>query len=135
MAPVRDTHGRSDPPPSQPESTKRRAVRGSHRQGHRWLCFEVERHASDEVQSIALPYFKARIAQIEGMTVSKEIIRIFGGEFTHEGAGAFFTVDAGPQLKVLCKTEDRRRVEAALRETAGVLDVIAMGPGPGAWLD
>ena len=55
-------------------------------------------------------------------------------ELREGGTGAFFTVDAGPQLKVLCKTEDRPRVEAALRQTAGVLDVIAMSPGPGAWL-
>ena len=55
-------------------------------------------------------------------------------ELREGGTGAFFTADAGPQVKVLCKTEDRARVEAALRETVGVLDVMAMGPGPGAWL-
>jgi len=55
-------------------------------------------------------------------------------ELREAGTGAFFTADAGPQAKVLCETKDRPRVEAALRATAGVLDVIAMSPGPGAWL-
>ncbi len=55
-------------------------------------------------------------------------------ELREAGTAAFFTIDAGPQVKVLCGAEDRRRVEAALRETTGVLDVIAMSSGPGARL-
>ncbi len=55
-------------------------------------------------------------------------------ELREGGTAAFFTIDAGPQLKVLCNTEDRQRVAAALRQTSGVLDVLAMSPGPGARL-
>src|SRR5262249_60270249 len=48
-----------------------------------------------------------------------------------EGVAAFFTIDAGPQVKVLCAPADEDRVVAALRAVPGVERVLACGPGAG----
>jgi diphosphomevalonate decarboxylase len=50
------------------------------------------------------------------------------------GVPVFFTIDAGPQVKAICLAEARPRVEAALREVPGVLDVLSSRLGPGAEL-
>ena len=50
------------------------------------------------------------------------------------GVPAFFTIDAGPQVKAICLPSARPKVEAALRGVPGVLDVLASGLGPGAEL-
>jgi diphosphomevalonate decarboxylase len=46
-----------------------------------------------------------------------------------EGTQAFFTVDAGPQVKVLCAPADAERVSAALRAVPGVERVLTCAPG------
>ncbi len=48
------------------------------------------------------------------------------------GIGAWFTIDAGPQVKVICSPIDAKAVESALRNTPGVTDVILTAPGAGA---
>lgn len=48
-----------------------------------------------------------------------------------QGTPAFFTIDAGPQVKAICEPAARPAVEAALREVPGVLDVLVTGLGPG----
>jgi diphosphomevalonate decarboxylase len=48
------------------------------------------------------------------------------------GTGAFFTVDAGPHVKVLCTARDAELVEPALAATPGVLRTLVLVPGPGA---
>jgi len=50
------------------------------------------------------------------------------------GVPVFFTIDAGPQVKAICLAEARPRVEAALRDVPGVLDVLSSRLGPGAEL-
>jgi diphosphomevalonate decarboxylase len=40
------------------------------------------------------------------------------------GASAFFSIDAGPHVKVFCTPGDRPAVEAGLRKVQGVVDVI-----------
>lgn len=50
------------------------------------------------------------------------------------GACAFVTIDAGPQVKVLCDSASRDGVRATLDEVQGVLEVIESRPGPGARL-
>ncbi len=50
------------------------------------------------------------------------------------GVPVFFTIDAGPQVKAVCLAEARPRVEAALRDVPGVLDVLSSRLGPGAEL-
>lgn len=51
-----------------------------------------------------------------------------------EGVAAFFTIDAGPQVKVICLPDDEPRVVDALSSTDGVESVLVSGIGPGAAL-
>ena len=51
------------------------------------------------------------------------------------GTGVFFTIDAGPQVKAVCLPEHAAAVEAALRATAGVVDILTTGLGEGAHLE
>jgi diphosphomevalonate decarboxylase len=48
------------------------------------------------------------------------------------GTPAFFTIDAGPHVKVLCASADAQLVQAALAATPGVMRVLLLAPGPGA---
>ena len=48
------------------------------------------------------------------------------------GIGAFYTVDAGPQVKAVCLPDDAAGVAAALRDVTGVEDVLVSGLGEGA---
>lgn len=48
-----------------------------------------------------------------------------------EGVGAWATMDAGPHVKTLCAAGDAPAVERALREVAGVVDVLVARPGAG----
>ncbi|MFL5303862.1 MAG: diphosphomevalonate decarboxylase [Polyangia bacterium] len=48
------------------------------------------------------------------------------------GVAAFFTIDAGPHVKVLCAAADAGRVAAVLGDTPGVLRTLIAAPGPGA---
>jgi diphosphomevalonate decarboxylase len=49
-----------------------------------------------------------------------------------QGTAAYFTVDAGPHVKVLCAAADAPRVEAALAATPGIVRFLTLAPGPGA---
>jgi diphosphomevalonate decarboxylase len=49
-----------------------------------------------------------------------------------DGIQAFFTIDAGPHVKVLCTMADTPQVKAALAATPGVMRVLSLAPGPGA---
>jgi len=51
-----------------------------------------------------------------------------------EGVPAFFTIDAGPQVKVLCAPADAPRVAAALEAVPGVERIVTCRPGRGAEL-
>jgi diphosphomevalonate decarboxylase len=53
-------------------------------------------------------------------------------ELQAQGAAAFFTIDAGPQVKVICQPEDEARVVDALSDTDGVETVLVSGIGAGA---
>jgi diphosphomevalonate decarboxylase len=48
------------------------------------------------------------------------------------GTQAYFTIDAGPHVKVLCAASDCATVEPALAATPGVLRTLVLAPGPGA---
>jgi len=47
------------------------------------------------------------------------------------GVPVFFTIDAGPQVKAVCRPEARAAVLAELEQVPGVLDVLATGLGAG----
>jgi diphosphomevalonate decarboxylase len=49
-----------------------------------------------------------------------------------QGTSVFFTIDAGPHVKALCRTGDADAVAAALRAVPGVSDILIAAPGPGA---
>jgi diphosphomevalonate decarboxylase len=51
-----------------------------------------------------------------------------------QGVAAFFTIDAGPHVKVLVLRPDVAKARAAMEATAGVLRVIEATPGEGAHL-
>ncbi len=48
-----------------------------------------------------------------------------------EGTQAYFTIDAGPQVKVLCPLSHRQRIAAALGELPGVSRILLSEPGAG----
>ena len=50
------------------------------------------------------------------------------------GTPAFFTIDAGPHVKVLCAARDAEAIAAALGEVPGVLRTLSAAPGSGARL-
>jgi len=52
-----------------------------------------------------------------------------------EGVPVFFTIDAGPQVKAVCLPESAGRVEAVLRDTTGVIDILTSGLGEGARIE
>jgi diphosphomevalonate decarboxylase len=51
-----------------------------------------------------------------------------------EGVPAYFTIDGGPHVKVLCRAADAARVERALAAVPGVARTIVCAPGAGAAL-
>jgi diphosphomevalonate decarboxylase len=53
-------------------------------------------------------------------------------ELRAAGVAAYFTIDAGPHVKVLCATADAARVAAALAAVPGVQSTVTASPGPGA---
>jgi len=53
-------------------------------------------------------------------------------ELQSEGIAVFFTIDAGPQVKAICKPEDEAAVQQALAATPGVEQVLVSGLGQGA---
>ena len=55
-------------------------------------------------------------------------------QLRREGIAAHATMDAGPNVKVLCRRADARGVAAALAETVPSARVLVAGPGPGARL-
>ena len=52
-----------------------------------------------------------------------------------QGVEVFFTIDAGPQVKAVCVPDAADRVASAMRQTAGVTDVMTTGLGDGARLE
>jgi len=53
-------------------------------------------------------------------------------ELRHQGIEAYFTIDAGPQVKVLCPQHQRASVAEEIGRLAGVQRVLLSGPGGGA---
>lgn len=73
----------------------------------------------------ALAYWNA--ATVECMARVRDLRRL--------GVGAFFTIDAGPQVKAVCLPDARPAVEAALADAPGVERVIVATIGDGARLE
>ncbi|MCF7802902.1 MAG: diphosphomevalonate decarboxylase [Candidatus Marinimicrobia bacterium] len=52
-------------------------------------------------------------------------------ELRNDGIPAYFTIDAGPQVKVLCLPEDEEKLTTHFQQLPGVEKVITASPGPG----
>ncbi len=55
-------------------------------------------------------------------------------ELRAKGTPAYFTIDAGPQVKVLCRPKESAKIKAGLESLPGVREVLVARPGPGAHL-
>ncbi len=55
-------------------------------------------------------------------------------ELRQKGVQAYFTIDAGPQIKVLCLPKDEIRVRDMLRSINGIERIIVNKPGPAAYI-
>ena len=82
-------------------------------------------HASMLAGDPALVYFNA--ASLAAMDTVRSL--------RSRGTRAFYTMDAGPHVKVLCEPENAERVAEALRATTGVERVVVCAPGPDATLE
>jgi diphosphomevalonate decarboxylase len=82
-------------------------------------------HASMLAGDPALVYFNA--ASLAAMDTVRRL--------RSHGTQAFYTMDAGPHVKVLAEPENAERVAEALRATAGVERVVVCSPGPDAKLE
>ena len=58
--------------------------------------------------------------------------RVF--DLRRSGVEAYFSIDAGPQVKVLCEADAASRVQAALAEAPGVIRVLGSRPGDAAMI-
>jgi diphosphomevalonate decarboxylase len=81
-------------------------------------------HATMMAAEPALIYFKP--ATLEAIECVQQLRRA--------GIEAYFTIDAGPNVKVLVLEDARAPVSAALSSVPGVERVLESGPGPGAML-
>lgn len=57
-----------------------------------------------------------------------QAVRLWRGQ---DGLNAYFTIDAGPNVHVLCAARDAPAVQAHLAALASVQDVLVSRPGPG----
>lgn len=55
-------------------------------------------------------------------------------EWRDQRIGCWFTIDGGPQVKVICLEKDAQRIAQMLRKFGNIEEVIVSGPGPGARL-
>lgn len=55
-------------------------------------------------------------------------------DWRDEGLGCYFTIDGGPQVKVICLEKDAEEIASRLRKFENVEDVIIAKPGDGARL-
>ena len=62
-----------------------------------------------------------------------KIIRLVK-QLRRDGVEAYFTIDAGPQVKVLCRAINATKIEKILNDDSAVSRVISCSAGPGAHL-
>jgi len=52
-------------------------------------------------------------------------------ELRNDGIPCYFTMDAGPNVKIICKLSDSNRIKDKLKQNFEEGQIIATGPGPG----
>jgi diphosphomevalonate decarboxylase len=84
----------------------------------------LKMHAASMAASPPLLYWKPAT-----LAVMHRVLQL-----REEGCEAYFTIDAGPQVKVICSWSQRDTVAAAIREVPGVQSVLLSEPGGAAGL-
>jgi diphosphomevalonate decarboxylase len=103
-----------------------------------WLGRIAERsalrmHASAMAAEPAIIYWApATLAAMETVRRLREPREPRDSRAGDQPIAAYFTIDAGPNVKVLCHAADAPAVAAALAETPGVQSTLVASPGPGA---
>lgn len=52
-------------------------------------------------------------------------------ELRNEGVNCYFTMDAGPNVKILCRLSESNKIKERLRQVFDEEQIIVTGPGPG----
>ncbi|MGQ0619244.1 MAG: diphosphomevalonate decarboxylase [Panacagrimonas sp.] len=91
---------------------------------------EVSEHSCLKMHALAMT---ARPALLYWNAATMDCIQRVR-ELRASGVAAFFTIDAGPQVKVVCDPKAAAHVATCLREVPGVVEVIECGLGAGASL-
>jgi diphosphomevalonate decarboxylase len=82
----------------------------------------IRMHAAAMAATPALVYWEpATLAVMRGVW-----------DLRNRGVEAYFSIDAGPQVKVLCEAGDAEAVKAAMVAVPGVIRVLSSQPGDGA---
>lgn len=55
-------------------------------------------------------------------------------ELRRQGAQCYFTMDAGPHVKVLCPKSESQHIMDSLKSIEGIKSIDVAGPGPGAYI-
>jgi diphosphomevalonate decarboxylase len=84
----------------------------------------LKMHAASMAASPPLLYWKPAT-----LAVMHRVLQL-----REEGTAAYFTIDAGPQVKIICPWPQRDTVAAAIREVPGVRSVLLSEPGGAAEL-
>lgn len=79
----------------------------------------LKMHAVSMASSPALLYWNPAT-----VAVMRRVLQLREG-----GADAYFTIDAGPQVKIICPWTQREGIAAAIREVPGVQQVLLSEPG------
>jgi diphosphomevalonate decarboxylase len=92
---------------------------------------ELAEHSCLKMHSVAMstrpPLIYWSGATVEAMHCVRDLRK--------HGVAAFFTIDAGPQVKAVCLPDAVPKVRDALRSVPGVLEVLETRLGKGAWLE
>jgi len=91
---------------------------------------EVAEHSALKMHACALAAQPGILYWRGGTVESMHAVR----ELRSGGHAAWFTVDAGPHLKVLCDAKDAQAVQDRLRDVPGVSEVLVSGVGDAARL-
>ncbi|MBI3178042.1 MAG: diphosphomevalonate decarboxylase, partial [Deltaproteobacteria bacterium] len=89
---------------------------------------EVAEHNCLKMHAVALA---AQPGLIYWNAATVEVIHVVRSLRVH-GGSPFFTIDAGPQVKVFCRPEEATGVSEALAKTPGVHEVLHVGVGEAA---
>jgi len=55
-------------------------------------------------------------------------------ELRKKGLGVFFTIDAGPHVKVLCLPSDIKKAKNEFKNISGIQQIITTAIGPSAYI-